>query len=154
MLALGWDRKPGVRLLFGRWQEVLPQLGAYDGIFFDTYGEYYEELRQFHLQLPTLLRPGGVYSFFNGLASDNLFFHTVYGRLIQAELARLGLATAYEPMALGPLGDDVWQGVRSKYWTLEVYFLPRVTWASNQPPSSANQPAGEAGGQQPAHAQV
>lgn len=80
MLQLGWDKRPGVRILFGRWQDVLGQLGTYDGIFFDTYGEYYEELRSFHLHLPDLLNPAGVYSFFNGLAPDNLFFHLVYGR--------------------------------------------------------------------------
>jgi protein arginine N-methyltransferase 2 len=80
MLKLGWDKRPGVRILFGRWQDVLPQLHSYDGIFFDTYGEYYEELRNFNLQLPKLLKPSGVYSFFNGLASDNFFFHMVYGR--------------------------------------------------------------------------
>lgn len=34
--AAGWDKKPGVRIVFGRWQDVLPQLGTYDGIFFDT----------------------------------------------------------------------------------------------------------------------
>ena len=34
--AAGWDQKPGVRIVFGRWQDVLPQLGTYDGIFFDT----------------------------------------------------------------------------------------------------------------------
>jgi protein arginine N-methyltransferase 2 len=80
MCDLGWDRKPGVQILFGRWQDVQQQLGVYDGIFFDTYGEYYEELRQFHLLLPKILKPDGVYSYFNGLASDNFFFHMVYGR--------------------------------------------------------------------------
>jgi protein arginine N-methyltransferase 2 len=49
------------------------------------YGEYYSEggeasIRTFHEALPRLLRPGGVYSFFNGFASDNFFFHMVYGR--------------------------------------------------------------------------
>jgi len=34
-----------VRIVFGRWQDVLPQLGTYDGIFFDTFGEYYDDLR-------------------------------------------------------------------------------------------------------------
>ncbi|CAI0451697.1 unnamed protein product [Linum tenue] len=29
------------------------------GIFFDTYGEYYKDLREFHQHLPKLLRPGG-----------------------------------------------------------------------------------------------
>jgi len=41
----GWDKKPNVRIVFGRWQDVLPQLGTYDGIFFDTFGEYYDDLR-------------------------------------------------------------------------------------------------------------
>jgi protein arginine N-methyltransferase 2 len=32
MLKLGWGEKKNVRILFGRWQDVLPQLGSYDGI--------------------------------------------------------------------------------------------------------------------------
>ncbi len=32
-----------------------------------------------HAQLPKLLKPGGCYSFFNGLAPDTLFFHMVGG---------------------------------------------------------------------------
>jgi hypothetical protein len=41
MIELGWDKRPGVTILFGRWQDVLPQLleRKFDGIFFDTYGE-------------------------------------------------------------------------------------------------------------------
>lgn len=35
-----------------------------------------------------LLRPGGVYSFFNGLAPDNMFFHLVYGEIARRELGR------------------------------------------------------------------
>lgn len=31
MLELGWDKKPGVRIVFGRWQDVMDQLGQYDG---------------------------------------------------------------------------------------------------------------------------
>ncbi len=46
MLDLGWDQRPGVRILFGRWQDVLPQLGAqFDGIFFDTYSEFYGDMQ-------------------------------------------------------------------------------------------------------------
>ncbi len=37
-------------------------------------------MREFHAHLPRLLAPDGVYSFFNGLASDNIFFHMVYCR--------------------------------------------------------------------------
>ncbi|PNW88902.1 hypothetical protein CHLRE_01g050050v5 [Chlamydomonas reinhardtii] len=129
MTRTGWADKPGVRILRGRWQDVLPELLAeapYDGIFFDTYGEYYEEMREFHMHLPRLLARDGVYSFFNGLASDNIFFHMVYCRLISLELASKGLHTEYTPLAVGELGDEVWQGVRNKYWTFETYFLPEV----------------------------
>ncbi|XVE70167.1 hypothetical protein DITRI_Ditri10aG0050500 [Diplodiscus trichospermus] len=67
MLCTGWGKKDNVKIIFGRWQDVLSQLETYDGIFFDTYGECYEDLREFHQQLPKLLKPGGIYSFFNGL---------------------------------------------------------------------------------------
>ncbi|CAM0876362.1 unnamed protein product [Alopecurus aequalis] len=33
MLKLGWGEKKNVRILFGRWQDVIPQLGSYDGKF-------------------------------------------------------------------------------------------------------------------------
>ena len=39
MIELGWDKKPGVVLLRGRWQDVLPQLmeRQYDGVFFGAF---------------------------------------------------------------------------------------------------------------------
>lgn len=37
MCQHGWDKKPGVKILFGRWQDVAGQLGQYDGIFFGTH---------------------------------------------------------------------------------------------------------------------
>lgn len=46
MLQQGWDRRPGVRILFGRWQDVLPESGlTFDGIFWDTFSEYYEDMQ-------------------------------------------------------------------------------------------------------------
>jgi hypothetical protein len=52
----------------------------------NRYGEYYSEsdegIRAWHEAVPRLLRPGGVYSYFNGFASDNFFFHMVYGRCV------------------------------------------------------------------------
>lgn len=44
----GWDKKPGVKIVFGRWQDVIHDLGFFDGIFFDTYGEFYDHLKEFH----------------------------------------------------------------------------------------------------------
>lgn len=45
-------------------------------------------------------------------------------RLVQLELQALGLATQYVPLKVDELGDEVWQGVRNKYWHFEQYFLP------------------------------
>ncbi|KAK8584973.1 hypothetical protein V6N13_138915 [Hibiscus sabdariffa] len=55
MLHTGWGKKNNVKIILGRWQDVVSQLGSYDGILFDTYGEYYKDLREFHQHLPKLL---------------------------------------------------------------------------------------------------
>ncbi|KAL9348922.1 hypothetical protein Peur_060288 [Populus x canadensis] len=125
MIRNGWGEKDNVKILFGRWQDVLSQLGTYDGIFFDTYGEYYEDLREFHQHLPALLKPGGIYSFFNGLCGGNAFFHVVYCNLVSLELEHLGYSTQLIPLPVKDcLGEEVWQGVRHKYWQLDTYYLP------------------------------
>lgn len=63
MLQQGWDKKPGVRIVFGRWQDVIGQLGQYDGVFFDTYSEFYEDLRYALLGLLLLLPSGHGHGF-------------------------------------------------------------------------------------------
>ncbi|GAB2269626.1 hypothetical protein Dimus_004551 [Dionaea muscipula] len=125
MLRNGWGEKENVKIIFGRWQDVLPQLDSYDGIFFDTYGEYYEDMREFHQHLPRLLKTGGIYSFFNGLCGDNAFFHVVYCHLVSLELENLGFSTQLIPLPVKAcLTEDVWKGVRQKYWQLDTYYLP------------------------------
>ncbi|KAI4337036.1 hypothetical protein L6164_015496 [Bauhinia variegata] len=125
MLRLGWGEKDNVKIVFGRWQDVLPQLETYDGIFFDTYGEYYEDLREFHQHLPVLLKPGGIYSFFNGLCGGNAFFHVVYCHLVSLELENLGYSTQLIPLPVKDcLGEKVWEGVKYRYWQLDTYYLP------------------------------
>jgi len=82
MLADKWDQKPNVKICHGKWQDIMPQLiqeGAeVDAVFFDTYGEHSMDMEDFHVQMSQILsKPKGIYSFFNGLAPDNLFFHGV-----------------------------------------------------------------------------
>ena len=114
----------------------------FDGIFFDTYGEYFADMQVFHAKLPSLLRVGGRYSFFNGLCPDNIFFHGVICQIVQIEMAALGLQTEFIPVGVdstvvgsdeegsGGKGDgakgqaQVWKGVKRKYWQLETYYLP------------------------------
>ncbi|KAI8605837.1 arginine N-methyltransferase 2-like protein [Dissophora ornata] len=123
MLKMGWDKKPGVKILFGRWQDVLDQLEVYDGIFFDTFGEFYEDLRAFHEIVPNHLEEGGIYSFFNGLGATNEFFHAVYNRISELELSDMGFTVEYEEMEVG-LKEEEWNGVKRAYWTLDKYYLP------------------------------
>ena len=79
----GWDQKKGVRICYGRWQDWMPKLIQeeglqFDGIFYDTYGEHFTDLEDFQQLMSQILqKPNGIYSFFNGLAPDNLFFHGV-----------------------------------------------------------------------------
>ncbi|KAF5176552.1 arginine N-methyltransferase [Thalictrum thalictroides] len=125
MIRDGWGEKENVKIIFGRWQDVLSRLESYDGIFFDTYGEYYEDLRKFHQELPSILKPGGIYSFFNGLCGGNAFFHVVYCQLVSLELGNLGYSTQFIPLPVKDcLGEEVWEGVKHKYWQLDTYNLP------------------------------
>lgn len=142
MLSEGWGDKPGVTILFGRWQDVLPKLDRkFNGIMTDTFGEYYDDLRDFHHLLPKLLAPGGFYTFFNGLAADNAFFHSVCCRVVSAELERQGLTTTFVPLGIDVANRKVWEGVALRYWQLDVYFLPVCEWTADvpQPASTKNQ---------------
>jgi len=146
----GWNTRPNVRVFFGRWQDVLPALRReglleFDGIFFDTYAEHSFDMEDFHEQITTtegsrhgkslLSRPYGVYSFFNGLAPDNLFFHGVACNVVKLRLSKLGLDTEFLQcqMTAPPDRDTAmsktWEGIRRKYWHgRDVYYLPRSTW--------------------------
>ena len=133
MRAEGWYDKPGVEVVAGKWQDVLPQLtangAAFDGVFFDTYGEHYEDLRGFHAALPDLVRPdGGVYSFFNGLCPFNLFFHAVACEVARLELARLGFDCQFAQVDVEAQGESLWVDVRRRYWgDRTTYYLPIAT---------------------------
>ncbi|KAJ3135954.1 hypothetical protein HK100_002198 [Physocladia obscura] len=125
MRADGWLSRPNVRVLAGRWQDVVAQLGTYDAIFFDTFSEDYAALKRFHALLPAILdKDHGIYSYFNGLAGTNLFFHHVSSNICQADLLDLGIETTMEEINVEDLGDDVWRGIARKYWSLPVYYLP------------------------------
>mmetsp|Transcript_21503 Transcript_21503/g.27467 ORF Transcript_21503/g.27467 Transcript_21503/m.27467 type:complete len:293 (+) Transcript_21503:113-991(+) len=126
MISDGWDKKQGVKILFGRWQDVIDTAGPFDGIFFDTYGEHYGDLRIFQNKLPKILRPGGIYSFFNGLCPGNIFFHGVACQIVQLELENLGFQTEFHPIPVDSKvkEDTTWEGVKNKYWHMDSYYLP------------------------------
>ncbi|KAJ2612697.1 hypothetical protein H4S08_002580 [Coemansia sp. RSA 1365] len=139
----GWDKKPGVHILFGRWQDKMDEiraLGPYDGIFFDTFGEFYKDLDNFHQAVfapgddaekktPLLSKPNGVYSFFNGLGGDHKLFHEVYCHIVKADLLKLGVDTQYSQVSGdAEIDEETWKGIKRPYWMLKAYNLPTCTW--------------------------
>lgn len=133
MVKDGWDKKNNVRICYGRWQDELPKLVdeglEFDGIFYDTYGEHFTDLEDFHeLMAKVLHKPNGIYSFFNGLAPDNLFFHGVACNCIKIQLSHLGFDAEFAQCEI-QVKEEEWKGVRRKYWHgRETYYLPIVTW--------------------------
>jgi protein arginine N-methyltransferase 2 len=120
------------RKVFGRWQDVIDELGLtvkFDGVFFDTYGEYWEDMVTLHRRLPSIMNEGGVYSFFNGLSPDNIFFHLVAGEVARRELNELGFSVSYSPVKVDTVDSTTWNEVEKmgsgrKYWHFDQYFLP------------------------------
>lgn len=143
MRRQGWDNKENVVIFEGKWQDVLQReefkkVGKFDGIFFDTYGEYYRDMQILQAQLPSIMRPKGIYSFFNGLCPRNIFFHGVCCEIVKLELTRLQFEVNFHPLSIESLNklnreksqvDDVtdektWKGVKDKYWFSDTYYLP------------------------------
>jgi len=121
----GWVDKPNVTVLFGRWQDVIPQVpdGAIDGAFFDTYAENHTDLTEFHSHLSRILSPSGVYSFFNGLCPDNIFFHGVACNVVKLELEGMGFEVDFVGAEI-KVDGKAWEGVRRKYWHFDYYYFP------------------------------
>jgi len=75
-----------------------------------------------------LSKPYGRYSFFNGLAPDNIFFHGVACQCVKLQLSQLGLDCEFLSCEI-QVKDEVWEGIRRKYWHgRDTYYLPRATW--------------------------
>jgi len=69
-----------------------------------------------------------LYSYFNGLAADNPFFHAVTCQLVKSELERLGLATQFISLPIDVSDKRTWRNIGNKYWQLDTYFLPVSEW--------------------------
>jgi protein arginine N-methyltransferase 2 len=125
----GWTARPGVRVVAGRWQDVLHALGPFEAVFFDTFGEHLDDLREFHRALPRLLAPGGAYSFFNGMCPNSFFFQAVACEVVRLELLSLGLHIDFHRVEVDAGGDDVWRDVARRYFSSSDYYLPLAVWA-------------------------
>jgi len=68
----GWLKKPHVKVIFKPWQEVLYHLPKFDGIYFDTWAE---DQSEFDTHVKNMLKPDGIYTFFNNPRGDELGIH-------------------------------------------------------------------------------
>lgn len=123
----------------GRWQDVAPALlmggEMYDAIYFDTFGEDYGALKMFFEEyVPGLLAEGGRFGFFNGLGADRRVCYDVYTRVVEMDLAGVGMDVQWVEVevpieeGLGKEGEGEWEGVKRRYWTLDTYRLPVCTF--------------------------
>jgi protein arginine N-methyltransferase 2 len=61
------------------------------------------------------LNTKGIFSFFNGLAGTNPFFHDVYCRIVEMEMADMGLNVQYVQMDMDPSEAKVWDGIKRRF---------------------------------------
>jgi protein arginine N-methyltransferase 2 len=141
MKEQGWDRKPGVVIHEGRWQDVVPGLvekgDLFDAIYFDTFAEEYKALREFFTEYVIgLLDPaggadgqGGKFGFFNGMGADRQVAYDVYCKIVEMDLFEAGFDTRWDTVTVPDLDEQgEWEGVRRKYWVLKEYRLPTCTF--------------------------
>ncbi|KXN92459.1 Arginine N-methyltransferase 2 [Leucoagaricus sp. SymC.cos] len=126
----GWDRKPGVKILEGKWQDFVEQdellaLGGFDVIYTDTFSENYQDLHRFFEHLPNLLSGSHArFSFFNGLGATNPLFYDVYSHISELHLADIGLGVQWSEVDVRPQKHDERWGKSREYFTVPIYRLP------------------------------
>lgn len=138
MRADGWYEKPNVVVLEGRWQEKLSDIlsagGVYfDGMYYDTFSEHYEDMLELFDFVVGLLKPTGTFSFFNGLGADRKVVYDVYKTLVPLDLGDYGLQCQFTEVSVPEKtltnkqdGTSVWEQVKRSYWSCPVYYHPVI----------------------------
>lgn len=124
----------------GTWQAFLEtqETPQFDAIYFDTYAEKYSDMLAFFQALPRLLKPGGIFSFFNGCCPFNPFFHGVACQLIKVQIEALpDFQVDFVPIKVDPLPQSTWSNVKRRYWIFDSYHLPVVLRRRQRPSSSS-----------------
>lgn len=137
--ADGWYEKENVVILEGKWQETLPKLLSqgvfFDGIYYDTYSEHYEDMVEDLFDVVVgLLKTTGVFSFFNGLGADRLVCYEVYKKVVDIDLSNYGLQVSFREIKAPQTTleqndsnvDSVWKDIKRAYWRCPVYYHPEV----------------------------
>lgn len=134
MKADGWYDKPNVVVLEGRWQEQLDSLLStgevyFNGIYYDTFSEHYQDMLELFDYVVGLMKPHGVFSFFNGLGADRQVIYEVYKKLVELDLGNYGLECTFSEVEVPALTKDdssVWDGIRRPYWLCPTFYHPEA----------------------------
>eukprot|EP00158_Paraphelidium_tribonemae_P002108 Partr_v1_DN25131_c1_g1_i1_m76969 putative arginine N-methyltransferase 2 len=139
MAENGWvstsTTNPELVIFKSSWQDAVEEIYSqglqFDGIFFDTFGEDYSCLQDWHEHVGNLLKsdPHAIYSFFNGLGARNDFFNHVYSEIVEVELRDMGLETEWQ-MQKVDIAEEEWKDIKHRYFTLKHYRFPICKWSS------------------------
>ena len=124
-----WYNRPSVTIHEGRWQDKVPKIMAqgilFDAIYFDTFAEGYQALRDFFSDsVLGLLEDKGKWGFFNGLGADRQICYDVYRKVLEMDLFEAGFDTEWETIEVPKMDEAEWDGMKRRYWALSEYKLP------------------------------
>ena len=72
--AQAWaSGKSNVTIITGSWYDVRNSLSTYDGVFYDTFGD--DDMIHFSASLSSLVKKGGVATWWNNLEEENNFYN-------------------------------------------------------------------------------
>ncbi|EJS42168.1 rmt2p [Saccharomyces arboricola H-6] len=129
----GWYEKDNVVILEGRWQDTLNQLldegeVFFDGIYYDTFSEHYQDMLDLYDVIVGLIKPDGVFSFFNGLGADRSLCYDVYKKIVEIDVGNYGMICDYTTYSLDEQLPD-WNDVKRSYFNCNYYYHPRIAFA-------------------------
>lgn len=132
MKADGWYDLPNVVVLDGRWQDSLNNLldqGSvfFDGIYYDTFSEHYHDMLDLYDLVVGLLKPDGIFSFFNGLGADRQLCYDVYNKIVSLDVQDYGLHCQYTTINVPT--DQTWHSVKRSYYNCDYYYHPRIQFS-------------------------
>jgi protein arginine N-methyltransferase 2 len=117
MIKEGWLKKENVKVIFKPWQEVIKYLPKFDGIYFDT---WLESQKEFDINVKNLLKPKGIYSFFNNPNGG------VINNIAKQSYDILKSSFDIIPIEI-PIKNDSNQSLKHQYFdtNIKTYFIPK-----------------------------
>ncbi|KAH9813911.1 S-adenosyl-L-methionine-dependent methyltransferase [Melampsora americana] len=127
----GWHQRSGVEIYRGRWQDFFNEIESgqieanFDGIYWDTFSENYDDLKVVFDHVFNLLSgPQARFSWFHGLGATSVTLYDIYTQIAELDLHNAGLKTIWHEVNVEG-GEAVWEGIRRRYWNIPCpYRLP------------------------------